>query len=205
MNDFDDKARGFSHVLVEDVIINHHRFSEQDSPTHRRDLVRAIFSGIDGLIWDFKQAVRRHAGVMGQLSPHELSALLEEAYSIDSHGNIHVQGRYFPTGATIRFVVKILQRCRPLYTVEFNHPGWSKLKSSITVRNRIVHPKRIEDQNVSDEELADCLSGFTWLLALALEMREEILDDYKRVRSLTKSECAEGSSESGLDDMKESL
>ncbi|WP_176054525.1 hypothetical protein [Paraburkholderia caribensis] len=67
------------------------------------------------------------------------------------------------------------QRFSPSYKVDFNHVGWSNLRKAVDVRNRLVHPKRLEDMMVSDDEVKRAVSAFDWLLALVLEVGNEII------------------------------
>ena len=113
---------------------------------------------------------------LANLSHHEYAALAEEACSVSDRGDVNVFPRYIPLTTAIRLVIKIVQRFKPNYEVDFNHVGWTHLKSSIEVRNRIVHPKTIEDLNVSDREIRETLSAFYWLLALILEVFQLSLD-----------------------------
>lgn len=161
----------FTHILVHDVIAAEKRMREEDTPAHRRDLVRAAFAAIEGLHWQLKRDVLKHAAA--GLSPHEYAAMVEESYSVDERGNVNVIGRFLPLTTAIRLVVNVVKRYRPTYELDFNHVGWSNLKSAVDVRNRLVHPKVLEDLNVTDDEIQKTMSAFCWTLALAIEVLRE--------------------------------
>jgi hypothetical protein len=161
----------FTHILVNDVMDAQKRLQERDTPGHRRDLVRAAFAAIEGLHWQLKRDVLKNA--TEHISTHEHAAMIEESYTVDDAGNVNPIPRFLPLTAAIRLVVQIVQRYRPTYKLDFGHVGWSNLKTTIKVRNRLVHPKTIEDLSVTDEEVSKTLSGFTWTLALVIEVLRE--------------------------------
>ena len=87
----------------------------------------------------FQQLHRKGRGKLG-LDHHEVAALLEEAYTVTERGEVLPQPRFIPLTSSMRMVVKIVTRLRPEFSLDFGHLGWSLLKRSVEVRNRIVHP-----------------------------------------------------------------
>jgi hypothetical protein len=169
--------RSFTHVLINDVNAAQHRIRDADSPTHRRELVRSVFAAIEGLHWQLKQDVyRRRDRIPGGLSMHEQAAMVEESYAVDNGGNVRATPRFLPLAINIRLVVSIVQRYQTNYEVDYSHRGWSNLKAAIEIRNRLVHPKRLADLNVTMAEVRQTLSGFSWLLALVIEVLRETVD-----------------------------
>ena len=75
-----DIPQTFTHVLVHDVLFAEQRVQESDTPTHRRELVRAVFAAIEGLHWRLKRDVATHRHVIpGGLTAHEQAAMAEES------------------------------------------------------------------------------------------------------------------------------
>jgi hypothetical protein len=167
----------FTHVLVGDVKAAEKRRRDTDNQTHRRELVRAVFAAIEGLHWQLKNDVLRQGS--SELSHLEYAAMLEESYSVDERGNVNAFPRYLPLTTAIRLVVNVVRRYRPAYQVDFNHAGWANLKTAVEVRNRLVHPKQLEDLNVSADEVRKTLSGFQWILALVIEILRETNKDLR--------------------------
>jgi hypothetical protein len=176
-----DIPQTFTHILVHDVV-SARRVQEHDTPTHRRELVRAVFAAVEGLHWQLKQDVANHRHVIpGGLTAHEQAAMVEETYLVDEQGRVSVVPRFLPLATAIRLVVRIVQRYRTDYKGAFDHVGWSHLKAAIEVRNRIVHPKRLEDLTVSEEEMQKSMSGFCWILALQIEVLRETHAHFKEL------------------------
>ena len=140
-------------------------------------------AAIEGLHWKLKQDVLQHG--QAKLSPFEYAAMMEESYSVDERGNVNTYPRFLPLTTAIRLVVNAVKRYLPTYSVDFNHVGWTNLKAAVEVRNRLVHPKQLEDLDVTTEDVAKTMSGFGWLLALVIEVLREtqvslILERYQR-------------------------
>lgn len=161
----------FTHILVNDVIAAQKRVQRKDTANHRRELVRAAFAAIEGLHWQLKRDVLAHG--LSNLSAHEYAAMVEETYSVDDRGNVNTFPRFLPLTTAIRLVVNVVRRYRPDYSLDFNHVGWANLKAAVDIRNRLVHPKTVEDLNVSDDELKKAMSAFAWILALVIEVLRE--------------------------------
>jgi hypothetical protein len=171
--------REFTKVLVENALEASRRLLKADTPTHRRELVRTMFSGIEGLVWQLKQDILKNFAATG-LSRYEHAAMLEKACAVDEHGVVHVVSRSVPLANGIRLVVRIIQRYRPEFKAEFADDGWSSLKAAINVRHRLVHPKTAEDLNVSRGEIYKVMTAFHWTVNLvhdALKERQAVLDE----------------------------
>lgn len=107
--------------------------------------------------------------------------MAQQSYTVDKQGNVEPVPRFLPLTTAIRLVVQIVRRYRPTYNVDFGHPGWANLNHAIEVRNRLVHPKTLEDLTVSDTDIQKTMSGFCWILALVIEVLREThasLKDY---------------------------
>jgi hypothetical protein len=179
-----DIEESFTHIVVRDVVSAQGRLQQNDTPTHRRELVKAVFSAIEGLNWRLKASILEHASRHVELNPHEHAAMMEQTYSIDDRGNVSASPRFLPLTSTIRLVVRQIQKYRPGYTVDFGHPGWEGLKISVGVRNRLIHPKKIEDLSVTKDEIDQCMSAFGWMLALNIEALSETNEHLKEMRRL---------------------
>ena len=163
----------FTHTLIDDVQKAQTRLESLDTQCHRRELIRSVFAAIEGLLWQLKQDVYKHADVVANLTIHERAAMLEETYSVDDRGNIQSLPRFLPLETSIRLVVNIFNKHIKNVDVDFSHPGWANLKASINVRNRLVHPKKIDDLSVTNKEVEQVLSGFAWMLSLEVKVLKE--------------------------------
>jgi hypothetical protein len=169
-------ADSLTNVLVADVICASRRIDQEDTATHRREVVRAVFAAIEGLHWQLKEDIYHHARNTTDLSDFEKAALFEQSYTVDGRGNVHVQPRFVPIIVGIRLTIRIVRRYRPKYVMDFSHVGWANLQAAVKVRNRLSHPKRLADMEVTDAELKQAFSGFYWFLALVIEVLRQTND-----------------------------
>lgn len=160
----------FTHLLVGDASDAFEQLKAENSPALRRSTVRAVFAAIEGLLWQLKSGL--DAPPAGE-SIGELAVLREETYSVDERGVLRTRPYYLPLPQTIRFLTRLVQRARPAYNLDFNHPGWTYLLASLEVRHRLTHPKTLEDLNVSEEELGQLSAAFAWFLAFVIEASYE--------------------------------
>lgn len=173
----DDMVTMFIHALFEDVLTAQARWHKNNTQAIRRNLVRTIFTAIEGLNWQLRQDLLTTHGKHPAVGHHEVAALLGESYRVNDSGKIAPQLRYIPLAASIRLVVHIMGRIRPGYGLDFGHVGWSLLMKSIDVRNRIAHPKTFDDLHVSDDEATDSWRAFLWFLTYVIRvMREQNAD-----------------------------
>lgn len=179
-----ESSQTFTRTIIEDVIAVYERLHQDDTPRHRRELVRTAFAAIEGLHWQLKQDVLVHS--LEDLSPYERSAMSEETYHVDDRGNVNVIPRFLPLPNAIRLVVQMVKRYRHAYEIDYGHRGWSNLKSAIEIRNRLVHPKTVQDLVVTDKEVEATLSGFYWVLALVIEVLGENNKDLEETRDALK-------------------
>lgn len=131
---------------------------------------------------------------MGLLRLDEAIALSEISYSVGETGKIGSQPRYLSVSASVRLATRMAMRADRSLKIEFSGPNWAKFHASMTVRNRITHPKRELDMHISRAEASDCLIAFYWLLESVTDAMEastkalklhvhglrEVLHDLKR-------------------------
>lgn len=152
-------------ILITDVLAARQRLDMSDTPTARRDAVRASLAAMEGMIWLAREHVREGLAHIDALTPTAELALQEQAYLISEQGKLRLQSRGIPLDTAIRFVADQATLLNPRLEVDFSIQGWSDFKQSIAVRNRITHPKPERDMHVSDDELQRVASGLSWVVA----------------------------------------
>jgi hypothetical protein len=166
----DEVQESLTRVLIADVTSARNRFlADTENQTTRRDLIRTTFAAMEGLHWQLRQDVLKSDERLLNLSGHERAALAEETYSVTTQGQLKVVSKNMPLTTGIRLLVRLVSRANPEFTIDFNHRGWSDLHAATEVRNRVVHPKALDDLEVSDKEVKQTMTAFHWLLALVIE------------------------------------
>jgi hypothetical protein len=166
----DELRETFLAVLVADVIRAMER--EPDKQSNRRDLMRASFAAIEGLVWVCRKHVEEVAKDVGEISPMTEMAFSDLTYKVTESGAIEPQTRFITITAMIKFTTKQAQKLSPELKLDFGVQGWTDLLAFIAIRNRITHPKTLPELHISDEDLKVLQSAFFWLLNLVGDVME---------------------------------
>lgn len=116
-----------------------------------------------------------------QISP-EIALLLDsKKYEINSNGQVKERLLQVRLNDDIRFCFGQIKSFKgyKLYK-EFDDSGWSKVISTIAVRNRLTHPKSSEDIVVSNQEVVDCKLAFNWFIKNVVFFLEQDKDEIER-------------------------
>jgi hypothetical protein len=178
----DDRALpvDFLATLAGDAKEAEQRYRNHDTPVHRREFIKSLFATAEGFVWALKRDVFAHTEA--RLTHLEQAALLEESHRVDDQGNVSSDDRFLSLLKSLRLTVRLVQRYRPALQVDFGTHEWSALKSSVHVRNRLVHPKLLEDLTVTDEEIKHAMLGFSWLMHAQASITAALHDpDYKAI------------------------
>lgn len=157
--------RSFLSILIGDVIVASDLLRTNDTAAERRNLVRSTLAGIEGLVWIARESVRDSLETLDELTPLASMALREQTYMIANNGDIIEQIRFVTLPAMIQLVCRQAARIVPDLNVRFDSVGWSQLKKAIEIRNRVTHPKSLEDLTITESDLAILSSGFSWVAA----------------------------------------
>ncbi len=120
----------------------------------RRNHIRALFAMIEGTIYILKQTVLIAASSgPGPLSTDELALLQERNFFLDEKGTPKSKNNFLRTAANLRFTRSCLKKAFG-YSLDLSDTpdNWNEFEKAIGVRNRITHPKGLQDFDVSEEE-----------------------------------------------------
>jgi hypothetical protein len=131
-----------------------------DYEYHGRQLVRAILAYIEGVTYSVKLwAIMKCTEAGVEVSDHERYAALELDADLNDKGEIEERRAKQRLVASIRFAFRLLERAQP-GSVSFDpakDAWWSDLLKTIRVRDRLTHPKKPEDVDISPDELMTAL------------------------------------------------
>src|SRR6059036_2785433 len=84
----------------------------------------------------------------------DLMILLEKTYRPDDKGKAEEQRMQISLKNNIKFAFKAYARVHMTeYELNIGDSRWDDFKKSLSVRDRLMHPKRAQDLEVSDEEM----------------------------------------------------
>lgn len=154
----------FISILMTDVIDATKRHDQNGTQAHKRDLARAIFAGIEGIVWVFREHVIDSAKSTCGLEPLEEAAIAETSWAVSDQGKVSEQRKFVPLLSSLRLLARIANRVAPPIKFDFAGLEWSNLKSAIEVRNRITHPKSAGDLSLSANEIESSQIAMYWLV-----------------------------------------
>jgi hypothetical protein len=174
LTDATNVGQTFYGILGYDAVDAMARMEGNDNQSSRRDFVRAAFAAIEGWLWNYRQQVHETIGAVREFSSLEEAAFAEKSYTVSDTGKLHEQIRFLPATTMFRFVTRIAEEQYGGQLVDFSSSNWTNFKSSIAVRNRITHPKTIEDLMLSDADIANVEAALLWLFEVVVEGSEKL-------------------------------
>jgi len=155
-----DKYFAMSNLLQDDIeaLLD----VKDDSQNSRRNFIRAAAALIEGYAHCFREMCEVGVGTgAGPLTSKEVQVIQAER-SFDSAERIKL---------TLRAAYKLFQL---LSVPEFGDQGWHHAQTLIEKRDRLMHPKSIEDLEVPDDLWDDVHKGTVWLFRQLFGFMEQL-------------------------------
>lgn len=169
--------------LAQDVFTALENWERDDTPFWRRTCYRVCFSYIDAELYQMKMdSVSVEMPEAGGFTRAETALIHEENYEIDEKGKARVRPYFGHFKNRLRFSFGILAKANDIeYTPDYSDNRWNSLSAADKVRNRITHPKKLEDMNISLNEMRNLSDGFRWFIGTYKAIQVEILEDKKKI------------------------
>ena len=165
-------SKSFDAILLQDVIDGLRRAQGYKSQGVKRDLIRTMFAAIEGSVWGFRQHVRSIAESVGELTTIMDMAFSESTYFVSETGKLEQQTRFISLTAMIRLTACVAQQISSDLQLDFGSKGWAEFQQAIAIRNRITHPKSIQDLEITDNDIALVTRSLFWLLEMIQHVME---------------------------------
>ena len=129
-----------------------------------RTFVRSFFALVEACTHELKVIVCEAASKGAiELSDAERSALSDESYDVDAKGRVVARPRFIPIERKIRLVHSMLHRLfGPELALPASDHRYAAFKTAITIRNRITHPKSVEETAITNSEIETILLAAAW-------------------------------------------
>lgn len=130
-----------------------------------RTCIRTLFSELEAKIFLLhKLVLALQPFSQDKLSPEETMLLKETLCSVGANGNITNSQKYIPFKNKLLFTLNLCaQRFNPNVYRDTSDPRWQDVLALIKIRNRITHPKSMNDLAISQHEVDTFNSGQEWL------------------------------------------
>jgi hypothetical protein len=155
----------------------------------RRMYTRSAFALIEGTLFQMKQTVLEASNLYGiDLSKQETALLSEESYDLNDKGEPITKAQYHQLPKNLKFAFKTMARVFDAkYDLKVNDNGWTTFLEAIKIRNRVTHPKQIQDIIISDKEMHVLGEATLWfgnsVLTLLQSARISIQNKNSQIKS----------------------
>jgi hypothetical protein len=145
-------------ALVEDVKKAEEKLDNQQYS--RRVYVRALFAMIEGTIYAMKIAlfgIAHSSSNSNKLKVPDLVVLKGSSFDLDDKGEVQEKEKYFRISDNLKFTVKLVNRLL-LSSIDLGvgTQNWMHFVRTVKIRNKVTHPKNLNDLSISDKDL-DCI------------------------------------------------
>lgn len=178
--------RSFLATLAMDIQHALQQAQKSNTDSDRRNALRAIISAMEGTAWIYRMHVLSVAQSLGISTPNLEFAFSETSLFVNEQGELKEQQRVVSTTAMIRLATNIAKDMCAGLNVDFSDVGWQRLRSAIKLRNRITHPKAVEDLAISQQDLDAASAGFDWFLTNVVAVMEATLKELKAFNTEAK-------------------
>jgi hypothetical protein len=143
-----------------------------DTNFDARQLIRSAFAYIEGATFILKIEASFNSEEKGiVLSPQHHQLIFEVDFDLNDKGEIIQRPAKIPLSKNIKYAFSVFAQANGIENnLDVSSEWWAKLKESIKVRDRLMHPRFPEDLDVSPQEVISIIaakSGFdNALLAL---------------------------------------
>lgn len=160
--------------LQSDASISREQISPLRSGFADRSYVRTVFAMFEGVGYATRQYILAQAAAgRYQISTQECDLLSEQTYVLGSKGNIKNKENFLQFLPGFRLTINILGRClgRENYVASaFGHHFYESFQEGIAIRNRVTHPKLIQEIMLSSEEIETVMRAEKWFNSLVADL-----------------------------------
>lgn len=160
-----------------------------------RGLIRSVFAYIEGATFFAKSTAYRICLKENiELSDGEKSFAKELEFQLKNNGQVKERKAHIRFEDNIRFMFnlqnKILKSNKSdSEQIPYFNPDnqwWQQLKESIKVRDRLTHPKSLDDLVVSIQEINDTMDGFNGFLGVLEKYSNSYLEKHPEYKKLSQ-------------------
>jgi hypothetical protein len=136
--------------------------SEGTNPFWRRTVIRCFFPTIEALLWHMKQIAPKLALITGvTLNDEELANAKGKEWVMTSKGKVE-RTLKFRENVKASFALFAKLHGMPV-TIKFDSE-FDAFCATYNLRNRLMHPRKPSDLDVSDSQMATAQVGVAWFV-----------------------------------------
>lgn len=113
-------------------------------------------------------------------SPAEMLLLKDAMFRLSDDGMVKYEKAKLPLVSNLQFAFRMYGKAGGVaYSIPKGGDEWDKFKRSIKVRDRIMHPKRARDLNVSHDELLMVTAAYVWVFSCQVELYKLLVEKHE--------------------------
>jgi hypothetical protein len=150
-----------------------------------------MFAYIEGIVFVLKKEMQLFQKQGGRRPQgRKMRFLTEQNETVNRSGRVVNVPYHVPLSRSIPYVFRIYADVHWLeFEVDTTNHGWTCFLKAAKVRNRVTHPKCVQDLVVSDEEVCIMLHGVKWFDSALKNLFDECGKSYlQRAEALRRCE-----------------
>lgn len=169
--------------LLDDAHAAETYLDQNDTQFARRAYIRSIFASLEGIVWLLKQVCLNVPNVSGprKFHPAEFALLQDQTYDLKNNGETSTQTNFLRLPDNLRFTFRVFNRLfQAQIDLGVRGAPWDKFLRSLDVRHRITHPKKVDELDISDQEIELYRKVSSWFNETIHKAVQAILEASKR-------------------------
>jgi hypothetical protein len=157
--------------------------SSDDNQFSRRAYIRSLFSMIEACTWTIKQAVRHELTTNSTktISAAEYALLSDKTFNLKNSGVPEEQTKYLKLADNIKFTFNYTLKAFNIESsLGVGTQAWDSFIAAQKIRDRITHPRKSTDLQISDCEILTCKEVCSWFNSLILNFIKKLLSEYEK-------------------------
>src|SRR5262249_32315497 len=128
--------------------------------------IRSLFALIEGCTFRLKQmTISLGKGLSVEFSSGELVYLTEQQSHLDDNLRMTERRVYIPLQKNVRFAFYMLAKtCGVPFSLNTSGSGWHAFRTSIKIRDRLMHPKHERDTIIMEDEMIAVSKTSKWFI-----------------------------------------
>ena len=139
------------------------RFTTHDFAA--RTFIRTMAAEFEGKLFLLQQLLLQTNKLgKAKLEPEEIVILRGQTHSLRKNGEVYSSTKYLPFSENLLFTMRLVSRIfNESVFFDTSDSKWKDVRRFIAMRNRITHPKKMEDMHISEEEIDSLNRAQDWL------------------------------------------
>jgi hypothetical protein len=174
-----DRLQAMNTILHQDILdLGKLALEENKTDCNKRAFTRAGFAMIEGNVFNLKQiALKLSEHGKGNFSTAELAMLEEHNFSLKDNGKAEVQIKFIALAPNLRFAFSACARAFGVqHELKVDDEGWQSFQEALRIRNRITHPKSVEDLHLSEKDVDHVEASVRWFLRNKGNLIQKLVD-----------------------------